>query len=224
MAVLTKAINRLRHSPANCATLTGGESGVQMFMLTGVLGAMMVGVALVGLVSGLDLSDEKSLPETEPDGSGGGTPPQESVAQFPPSVASGTEGDEILTGGAGENQFNGFGGNDSVVGGGDTAIDAGSGDVVSLDDGAGSALTGDWIIDPVELTDFDVNEDTLLLIYDDTAEDEPVLELVPSPTDPESIVLTMNGDAVATLNHIDETSTNSIVLLPQSSLAGGNAS
>lgn len=176
-----------------------------MFMLTGVLGAMMVGVALVGLVSGIDFTED-GLPETEPGGSGADAPPQEPVSDILPQILSGSDGDDILAGTA----------LDDILTGGD-------GDVVSLGDGSDSVLIGDWIVDPVELTDFDVNEDTLLLIYDDTTGDEPVLDLVPSPTQPGSMVLTMNGDAVATLNHIDETSTNSIVLLPQSSLAGGGA-
>ncbi len=153
-------------------------------------------------------------------------------------VVHGGLDNDTLTGGTGEDSLFGGYGDDLISGvefvanhadtdtsdflnggqGNDTLI-AGAGDIVTAGDGADLIVLGDWIEDghAARITDYSVEDDSILVVWDDTgALTEPEVEVVPDPdTEGQSVVI-LNGTIIAQVNGTD-ISLAEIVLMPMSS-------
>ncbi|MEM6729018.1 MAG: calcium-binding protein, partial [Pseudomonadota bacterium] len=108
----------------------------------------------------------------------------------------GMAGADMLRGGLGSDTLFGGDGDDTLIGverdgaagdadggdflngeAGDDTVYAGRGDVVNLGEGEDTLLTGQWVDGDAPLVqDFQKGEDTLVVLYDDSAGDEPDLE------------------------------------------------
>jgi len=134
--------------------------------------------------------------------------------------------DDTLTGGAGADVLFGGWGNDVLNGlmrsatgadtdtgdflnggGGDDTIIVGAGDIVTAGDGADEIVLGDWLTsgEAAQITDYTAEDDTVILVWDDTAPDslEPQITLAPDPDTANQTVVRMNGTVVATVNGSD---------------------
>jgi len=148
--------------------------------------------------------------------------------------------DDWLDGGAGSDSLFGGAGNDLLRGlavqqqaqeqgqadvdylnGGDGAdtILAGDGDIVTSGRGADLLAMGYWITDPVQVVDFDPSEDSLIVVYDDSAPAEPVVELRPGDSGSDQIALYLDGIHIASLAAASGLSLDNIALLGQSQMA-----
>ncbi|WP_412564639.1 calcium-binding protein [Thalassobius sp. MITS945101] len=133
-------------------------------------------------------------------------------------VLRGDDGSDTLFGGWGNDTLTGAG--DDVLdflngGGGDDQITFGSGDIVSS--GAGA----DWMIAEsatasAQVMDFDTGEDTLVLVYDDSAGPAPMLSVAPDAADPDDLIVFLDGEEVALLHGVGESAVADIRLIPQS--------
>lgn len=136
-------------------------------------------------------------------------------------------GDDVLRGDDGSDTLFGGWGNDTLTGAGDGALDFlnggggddqitfGSGDIVSS--GAGA----DWLIAEsatasAQVMDFDTGEDTLVLVYDDSAGPAPMLSVAPDAADPDDLIVFLDGEEVALLHGVGESAVADIRLIPQS--------
>ena len=142
-------------------------------------------------------------------------------------------GDDTLIGGAGADTLFGGAGNDLLLGtlqgdlsqatgdflnGGDGAdtIIAGDGDVVTSGRGPDVLMLGDWITSPVHVVDFDQSEDSLIVLFDDTANPDPHIMLRPDDSIPDRINIFLDGQHVASLSGADGLTLSDINLMPQS--------
>ncbi|MEC3863345.1 calcium-binding protein [Mesobacterium sp. TK19101] len=152
----------------------------------------------------------------------------------------GREGADVMDGGAGADTLFGGDGDDLLLGrllgdqggdvdflnGGDGAdtLVAGAGDILTGGDGTDEFVVGEWGDDPdddtpAQFTDFDPDEDRMVVVYDDSTDAEPEVDLRPNAEDPALVDLVVNGAVLSTLAQADAPSLDSIVLLGQSSAA-----
>jgi Ca2+-binding RTX toxin-like protein len=148
----------------------------------------------------------------------------------------GGAGDDALLGGLGDDAIDGGHGADSLFGGwgddtlsgleddegieeedvrdylngggGDDLIVAGAQDIVTAGEGVDQIVLGDWLAAgaATEIMDYDAEDDTLLFVWDDSAEAnaEPSLSILPDPLQPgqtlvmldEAIIARVAGDNV----------------------------
>lgn len=142
-------------------------------------------------------------------------------------------GDDILTGGQGSDTLFGGDGHDHLIGtmtthdgqadtdflnGGDGAdsILAGSGDIVTTGRGADLLTLGHWITDAVEVVDFDPVADSLIVVYDDAANADPMIELRPNDSGADRVDLFLDGIHIASLAGAGDLGLSDIALLGQS--------
>jgi Ca2+-binding RTX toxin-like protein len=106
--------------------------------------------------------------------------------------------------------LNGGGGEDTLVGG--------TADVLTGGTDADDFIVGDWIGDEAsEIIDFDVTEDDIMLVFDDTDTDvPPEIALQTDPGNPLAVNVLMDGRAVASVLNAEELSIEDIVLIPSS--------
>lgn len=144
---------------------------------------------------------------------------------------SGGLGEDTLFGGWGDDQLNGVEDDTNVDGiqdtddadflnggGGNDQILAGKDDIVTAGAGDDTIVLGDWITEghAAQITDFNGDEDNILLVWDDAAGDEPTVGLQINPTNPDLIQILMNGTAVADLDAGSDIELSDIVLIAQS--------
>lgn len=130
----------------------------------------------------------------------------------------GNYGNDSLNGGNGQDTLFGGWGNDTVNGvealpgdqaqdflnggGGDDRIIAGAGDIVTGGDGADSILVGNWISggDAVEVTDFNPEEDQLVVAWDLDDNPNPEINVTEDTEAPGTMRVSIDGSEVAVLN------------------------
>ena len=134
------------------------------------------------------------------------------------AILSGGVGKDALFGGWGDDTLSGLeddpleagitdiDGKDYLNGGGgDDVIVVGQEDVVTAGDRADQIILGDWIgvSNPAEVLDFDLDDDNLMLVWDDTTPDavDPIdeIRLGDHPTDDEQRLIYMGNDLIATV-------------------------
>jgi Ca2+-binding RTX toxin-like protein len=151
-------------------------------------------------------------------------------------------GDDVVIGGEGSDVVNGNDGNDSLFGvstgssvseivddlardylngsAGDDLLVIGADDNAHGGEGADSFVLGDWLGEgePAVIEDFNAAEDELVVVYDDSVHAAPELGLQADPDDPDSMILTFDGVAVAEL--LDQTGLDldQVSLVPASAL------
>ncbi len=149
----------------------------------------------------------------------------------------GREGADTLVGGAGQDTLFGGWDNDTLIGilrditgrdidetdflnGGDGAdrLVVGTGDIASGGTGADSLILGDWIQDDAAtLMDFDAEEDTLVVVYDDSLDDnEPDVGMQVSDNDPDWTEIVVNGEVLAIVPTSGAPSLGMLVLIGES--------
>ena len=141
--------------------------------------------------------------------------------------------DDTLIGGAGMDTLIGGAGNDLLLGtlsgdpavqdgdflnGGDGAdtILAGDADVITAGRGPDMLMLGDWITDPVQVVDFDLSEDSLVLLYDEVANPDPVVAMQGDALIPDQVNVFLDGQLVASLSGAAGLMVSDINLVPQS--------
>ncbi|WP_212523020.1 calcium-binding protein [Actibacterium sp. MT2.3-13A] len=155
----------------------------------------------------------------------------------------GGPGDDMISGGTGQDVLNGSEGNDVLYGvsnardaseivddvmpdflngsvGSDQLI-LGAQDNANGGPGADTFITGDWIAGhgPAVIDDFDAVEDQLVVVYDDHAHPAPTLGLRADTNDPDTMILTLDGQAVAELLDPAGLDLGQISLLPASGMS-----
>lgn len=132
----------------------------------------------------------------------------------------GGQGDDLVDGIADEANGADPANHDFLNGGaGDDQIVAGSGDTVTGGDGADTIFTGDWIDDDdlaSRIVDFKVEEDTLVLVYDDAVGAQPEITLGAHPQDEDVMQVFMDGIAVAEVENAGDLTVDDIMLTPLS--------
>ncbi|MEI4233670.1 calcium-binding protein [Roseovarius sp. D22-M7] len=152
-------------------------------------------------------------------------------------------GDDRLHGGPGQDTLFGGHGADTIIGvgfdpegeamedaegrdylnggSGEDLILAGRDDIVTTGAGADSVILGDWLgaEHQAEILDFAPDEDSLLVVYDDTAGAEPEVTLEPDGENPDHQRLLLNGEAITLIANADGLTLDHVSLLPQSGLA-----
>ena len=103
-------------------------------------------------------------------------------------------------------------------GDGEDTIIAGSGDIVTGGRGADLFQLGHWITDPSEIMDFDLAEDSLLVVFDDTSGAEPLIELRADDGGSDRINLYLDGAHVASLSGASGLMLSDIVIMGQSQM------
>lgn len=144
----------------------------------------------------------------------------------------GREGDDTLNGGAGQDVLFGGDGNDLVDGTGDEGaadflnggdgddmIRIGAGDIATGGDGMDSFFLAQWQDAEAEATimDFDREEDSLILLYEDMGGADPEVEVRTDAETPGTGAIYVNGFHVATVQGGGDLSPAEITLLPQGS-------
>lgn len=146
-------------------------------------------------------------------------------------------GDDTLDGGTGEDTLFGGWGNDVINGlpegeedaavdylnggGGDDLIVAGVQDIVTAGEGADSIALGEWLSGAghqAQILDFDNSEDSLMVVYDDLAGEEPEVSLVPDDNDPTTQHIVLNGMRIAAVANAADLTLDQIVLIGQTTL------
>ncbi len=154
----------------------------------------------------------------------------------------GAEGDDVLDGGEGADVLFGGWGDDILTGleqantpsgatsgvtetepesdflnggGGDDTLLTGAGDVVTAGDGADSIVLGDWIADgdAAELTDFNPEEDRLMLVWDTEQDPDPEIEVIADPVTPGLTHIVVNGAELARVQGGGDVSAADILLV-----------
>ena len=143
-------------------------------------------------------------------------------------------GDDTLDGGEGQDTLFGGWGNDVLIGsgdgigaqaqdflnggGGDDAIYAGAGDIVHSGGGADTIFVSEWAPqNTAEISDFNIAEDTLVVLYDDSAPDtEYELSLATDALDDELTHVLLNGEIVLSVMDGGALALGDIQLVPQS--------
>jgi len=105
-------------------------------------------------------------------------------------------------------------------GGGNDVITAGAGDVVTTGEGADTVILGNWLsaAHQAEILDFEPDEDTLMVIYDDLNGEMPDVDLAADPDDDGIMHVVMNGVAIAAVNNAAGLNAGHITLLGTSLL------
>lgn len=153
---------------------------------------------------------------------------------------SGNAGDDRLTGGAGHDLLKGGAGNDLLHGvevtaqgtqvrdaadpdflnggSGDDTVVAGMADIVSLGQGLDTVVLGHWVSgdEAVTITDFDPQEDHVLMVYDDSTGTAPEAHFVETPDTSGSYDLMVNDIRIATVLSDTMPPPSAVTLLPQS--------
>ncbi|MFV2053759.1 calcium-binding protein [Aliiroseovarius sp. YM-037] len=132
----------------------------------------------------------------------------------------GSAGDDALQGGLGQDSLQGGSGNDALTGvvpdadgidldgqdylnggAGNDTIALGTGDIASGGTGADTFALGDWIDveSGAQIMDFNPDEDTLVLIYDDSEGDEPEVSVEPDADDPDTANVLVDGQVLASV-------------------------
>ena len=108
-------------------------------------------------------------------------------------------------------------------GGGGDLIAAGAGDIVTTGDGADTVLLGEWLSmeHQAEILDFAPDEDTLMVVYDDTGADVPEVDLAPDPDDSSLQYVMLNGVQIAAVNNAPGLNAGHITLIGYSLLPTG---
>jgi Ca2+-binding RTX toxin-like protein len=127
-------------------------------------------------------------------------------------------GDDLLVGNAGKGDnfsqpsyLNGGDGDDTIV--------AGNSDIVSGGQGADLFTLGYWITDPVKIMDFDTVEDRLLVVFDDTTRNSPVVELREGDPVDDRTSLYLDGVHIASFAGSGGLQLSDIVLIGETELA-----
>ena len=154
-------------------------------------------------------------------------------------TVNGGLGDDTVIGGAGSDALFGGHGNDMVTGvtndpeedgvhdiddsdylnggDGDDVIIAGNNDVVTAGNGEDTIVSGSWTIEghAIAITDFDIDDDNLLLIYDDDA-DIPDVSIQLDPDNSDVTQVLMDGINVANVMNGAGISIEDIAIMPLS--------
>lgn len=135
----------------------------------------------------------------------------------------GGEGQDTLFGGWGDDVIDGR--DDAELdylngGGGDDFILAGGGDIVTTGEGADSIALGDWLSaeHQAKIIDFSVEEDRLMIVYDDLSGEEPDVSLERDEDDPSLQHVLMNGVRIAMVENTEELTLSHIVMIGESAL------
>lgn len=155
---------------------------------------------------------------------------------------SGNAGDDRLTGGGGSDLLKGGAGQDVLSGveigtqgmqvqdagdpdylnggSGDDRVVAGMSDVVSLGQGLDTVVLGHWGSgdEVASITDFNPQEDHVLMVYDDSAGITPEAHFVETPNNTGSYDLMVNNVRVAMVHSDTMPSSSAVTMLPQSAL------
>ncbi len=154
-------------------------------------------------------------------------------------------GDDALRGGAGHDVLFGGWGDDTISGfeddtdsddwsdtdvtdylnggGGNDLITAGAGDIVTGGAGADTMLLGEWLSadHQAQILDFEPDEDTLMVIFNDLENDAPDVDLAPDPEDDSIQHIMLNGVAIAAVNNAAGLNSGHITLIGSSLLPVG---
>ncbi len=154
-------------------------------------------------------------------------------------------GDDVLRGGAAHDILFGGWGNDTLSGfeddpdtdgwsdtdamdylnggGGDDLITVGAGDIVTGGAGSDTFLLGEWLSadHQAQILDFAPDQDTLMVVYDDSENPEPNVDLLPDPDDEGVQHVMLNGVAIATVNNAAGLNAGHITLIGSSLLPAG---
>ncbi len=151
-------------------------------------------------------------------------------------VLRGGPGHDMLFGGWGDDTLSGFeddpetdGWDDTDVsdylngGGGDDLITAGAGDIVTGGAGADTVLLGEWLSagHQAQILDFEPDEDTLMVIFNDLENDAPDVDLAPDPENESIQHIMLNGVAIAAVNNAAGLNSGHITLIGLSLLPAG---
>jgi Ca2+-binding RTX toxin-like protein len=143
---------------------------------------------------------------------------------------------DVLFGGWGDDTLSGFednpdtdGWDDTDVmdflngGGGADMITAGAGDMVTTGDGADTVILGDWLsaAHQAEILDFAPDEDTLMVVYDDTDGSVPDVDLAGDPDNDAVRHVMLNGVAIAVVNNAAGLNAGHITVIGASLLDAG---
>jgi len=160
-------------------------------------------------------------------------------------AVSGYLGDDSLRGGLGADTLFGGWGNDTLSGledddetdgwddmdegdflnggSGDDVITAGAHDIVTLGDGADTVILGNWLsaAHQAQVLDFDPAEDSLLILFDDSLEEEPEVALEPDAENGAIPHVLLNGTRIAEVNTSEGLNVGHLTLVGQSALPQG---
>jgi len=143
----------------------------------------------------------------------------------------GREGADTLSGGLGEDTLFGGWDNDLIddvdgtdyLNGGEGAdtIAVGDGDVATGGADEDTFVLGEWMTSgSASLTDFDAQEDQLMIVFDDSeTEEEPEVEVRVSATDPTLSEIVLDGVVLSTLPTADAPTPETLVLVGESVVA-----
>ncbi|WP_186827056.1 calcium-binding protein [Shimia ponticola] len=146
-------------------------------------------------------------------------------------------GGDTITGGQGMDMIFGGDGDDTLIGteldggtdtdtrdfinggAGDDTIIAGTDDYVTGGDGADTIMIGGWSAQGAAyLDDFNASEDQLVVVFDDTASAEPVIDLQSADDDSSGPTLLLDGVPVLTLHLGADVSLGDISLIGHSTI------
>ncbi len=154
----------------------------------------------------------------------------------------GCVGGDTLIGRGGADTLNGNDGNDTIFGvtpnnggtppeddatrdylnggNGDDALFPGAGDNANGGAGSDSFTLGDWIADggPVLIEDYDANEDSLVVVYDDAAHPDPELTVETAAGTPENAQLLLDGLPLAEVSGAAGLDPSQVALVAQSAI------
>ncbi len=140
----------------------------------------------------------------------------------------GDAGADTLFGGWGDDVLNGVspnGEDDTDVdflngGGGDDLIIAGNADIVTAGGGADTIAVGDWLNQDhqAQILDYNPDEDSLMVAYDDANGAEPVVDLEADEDDPSQQHIVLNGVRIAAVANAADLTLDQIVLVGQTVL------
>lgn len=109
-------------------------------------------------------------------------------------------------------------------GGGDDTILTGNNDTVTAGEGADDIVLGDWLTagQQTQILDYEPQEDSLLFVWDDSAEeaDEPEVRLTPDPENEGQLQVWMGDQIVAQIAGNDPLEDANIALIPLSAMEG----
>ncbi|WP_135506579.1 calcium-binding protein [Roseovarius aestuariivivens] len=145
-------------------------------------------------------------------------------------------GNDSLDGGAGADTLFGGYGNDMLTGReagadavqatdylnggpGDDVLVAGGGDIVTGGAGADQVVLGDWLSQAhqAEVVDFSTEEDSLVVLFDDTEDPDPELSVEQDEEDTALHRVLLNGVAIAQVHSAGGLSLDHIALVPHQS-------